>query len=191
MVDSPVAQPGEQCTGPSRVWSVRGDFHSASNFTTTSTPFMVEWEDWPLGVKQGPGVPPSYQGLRVVVPSALHPYTPARDSGASRCVVVLSSPYWNARGTPGSSWEISDTTCQPPTPEREVSPKLGCAGLPKPRSQSHPVGKLWPWPAREPRWCRLLPTACLSGFPSGLTSSPSRLHLPQSLGRLLSIHPRE
>lgn len=34
----------------------------------------------------------------------------------------------------------------------------------------HPVGKRCPWPAQEPRWCRLLPTAWLSGFPSGLTS---------------------
>lgn len=33
-----------------------------------------------------------------------------------------------------------------------------------------PVGKCCPWPAQEPRWCRLLPTAWLSGFPSGLAS---------------------
>lgn len=42
----------------------------------------------------------------------------------------------------------------------------------EPGGQSHSVGKPWPWPPREPRWCRLLPTAWLSGFPSGFTSSP-------------------
>lgn len=46
----------------------------------------------------------------------------------------------------------------------------------KPSGQSHPVGKPWPWPAWEPRWCRLLPTAWLSGFPSGLTSCPPPIH---------------
>lgn len=46
-----------------------------------------------------------------------------------------------------------------------------------------PVGKHCPRPAQEPRWCRLLPTAWLSGFPSGLTSfcTPTS-HCPQGVG---------
>lgn len=34
-------------------------------------------------------------------------------------------------------------------------------GSVEPSGQLHPVGKPWPWPAWEPRWCRLLPTAWL------------------------------
>lgn len=62
----------------------------------------------------------------------------------------------------------------------------------KPSGQSHPVGKPWPGPAWEPRWCRLLPTAWLSGFPSGLTSCPphpppdSPTTVPRELGRPLA-----
>lgn len=47
----------------------------------------------------------------------------------------------------------------------------------------HPVGKRCPRPVQEPRWCRLLPTAWLSGFPSGLTSfgTPTS-HCPPGVG---------
>jgi hypothetical protein len=58
----------------------------------------------------------------------------------------------------------------------------GVEGSTGPRGCLHPVGKPWPWPAQEPRWCRLLPTAWLSGFPSGLTSSLLHPHPPWSPG---------
>lgn len=56
-------------------------------------------------------------------------------------------------------------------------------------AQSQPVGKPWPWSAWEPRWCRLLPTAWLSRFPSGLDSSPPPLRpskVPRESGKPLA-----
>lgn len=56
----------------------------------------------------------------------------------------------------------------------------GCFG--EPGDQRHPVGKPRPWPVWEPRRCRLLPTAWLSRFPSGLDSSPLHSQPPKSPG---------
>lgn len=64
--------------------------------------------------------------------------------------------------------------------------RLGVSA-PESSGRLHPVGKPCPWPAQEPRWCRLLPTAWLSGFPSGLTSfSTPTFFVPRESGRPLA-----